>query len=469
MRGMCDCGVEGGGPSLGRHGFERRFAVALRAGGGEALGCRIEHRRIDRIGAEERARLAPTAEQMPRGEGDAIGGGVVERCDRRARKRRGAVEQGFVHRLALLRRELVDQVYATGFDGERPHVSPTRPALQHDEREAIERRDAGHRLGVGRGGLLESPLEAVGTLELQRRRRVVHLPLDVGDPRLPRLGDERHRRRELSAVVVHRDGAVARGGASAHLLVRTRRAVRRLHENVVVAAEVEQIFEQARNGRIELIDAMEAVIPAPREEMSKYAPRMITVMIDPEKIGKLIGPGGKMIRSIQERTGTVIEVEDDGTVFISSTDGEAAELAKAEVEALGAEIKVGTIYQGKVVSTKDFGAFVELAPGTDGMCHISELADGYVEKVDDVVKIGDVIKVKVLNVDDNGRIKLSRRAAIADEEGTDGGGDDGASGEGGGGGDDGASGEGGGGDDKGGRRRRGGKGDKQQQHAGSAG
>ena len=179
--------------------------------------------------------------------------------------------------------------------------------------------------------------------------------------------------------------------------------------------EIQTIFEQARKGRLELIEAMEGLIAKPRAEMSKYAPRIMTVMIDPEKIGKLIGPGGKMIRSIQERTGTVIEVEDDGTVYISSSDGEAAELAKAEVEALGAEIKVGTIYQGKVVSTKDFGAFIELAPGTDGMCHISELADGYVEKVSDVVKIGDIVKVKVLNVDDNGRIKLSRRAAEMDD------------------------------------------------------
>jgi polyribonucleotide nucleotidyltransferase len=140
-------------------------------------------------------------------------------------------------------------------------------------------------------------------------------------------------------------------------------------------------------------------------------------MIDPEKIGKLIGPGGKMIRGIQERTGATIDVEEDGTVYIGSVDREGGEKAKAEVEALGAEIKVGAIYDGTVVSIKDFGAFVELVPGTDGMCHISELADGFVKSVADVVKLGDVVKVKVIDVDQSsGKIRLSRRAAMKDEE-----------------------------------------------------
>jgi polyribonucleotide nucleotidyltransferase len=176
--------------------------------------------------------------------------------------------------------------------------------------------------------------------------------------------------------------------------------------------EITQIFAQARQGRLQLIERMEAVLPEPRADISKYAPRIITVMIDPEKIGKLIGPGGKTIRAIQERTGATIDVENDGTVLIAAVDGEAGERARAEVEALCAEVKVGNIYEGKVVSTKDFGAFVEIAPGTDGMVHISELAEGYVKNVGDVVKIGDVIKVKVINVDDNGRIKLSRKALL---------------------------------------------------------
>ncbi len=179
--------------------------------------------------------------------------------------------------------------------------------------------------------------------------------------------------------------------------------------------EITTILEQARKGRLELIEKMEAVLPGPRAELSPYAPRIISVMIDPEKIGKLIGPGGKTIRGIQERTGATIDVAEDGTVLIAAVDGEAGARAKAEVEALAAEIKVGTIYEGDVVSIKDFGAFIEIAPGTDGLCHISELADGYVKSVSDEVKLGDRIKVKVINVDDTGRIKLSRRAAIADE------------------------------------------------------
>ena len=173
-------------------------------------------------------------------------------------------------------------------------------------------------------------------------------------------------------------------------------------------------LDSASLPEVELIDAMEAIIPGPRSELAPHAPRIITIMIDPEKIGKLIGPGGKTIRGIQERTGATIDVEEDGRVLIASTDKQAGELAKAEVEALGAEIKVGSIYEGKVVSTKDFGAFIEIAPGTDGMCHISELADGYVKSVEDVVKIGDMVKVKVINVDPNGRIKLSCRAVTAD-------------------------------------------------------
>lgn len=176
--------------------------------------------------------------------------------------------------------------------------------------------------------------------------------------------------------------------------------------------EIGTIFEIARVGRLHLITEMEKVIAAPRADISKYAPRIITVKIDPEKIGKLIGPGGKNIRGIQERTGAQIDVEEDGTVFIACADSEKAAQARAEVEALGAEIKLGSIFDGKVVSIKDFGAFVELVPGTDGMVHVSELAHGFVKTVTDVVKIGDPIRVKVINVDDTGRIKLSRKALL---------------------------------------------------------
>ncbi len=180
--------------------------------------------------------------------------------------------------------------------------------------------------------------------------------------------------------------------------------------------QIERIFEQARIGRLEIIETMEKTIAKSRDEISVYAPRLETLTIDPDKIGKLIGPGGKMIRALQDKYGVNIDVEDDGTVMVSAPNGETIAQARAEIEALCEEIKVGAVYNGKVVSTKDFGAFVELAPGTDGMCHISELADGYVKNVSDVVKVGDIVKVKVIQVDDQGRIKLSRKAAIEAEQ-----------------------------------------------------
>jgi polyribonucleotide nucleotidyltransferase len=183
----------------------------------------------------------------------------------------------------------------------------------------------------------------------------------------------------------------------------------------LVLSQIEKIFEQAKIGRLQIIETMEGIIAKPRAEISALAPRLLTLQIDPEKIGKLIGPGGKMIRGLQDRHGVTIDVEDDGTVMIAAPDKDAIEGAKAEIEALCEEIKVGTVYTGKVVSTKDFGAFIELAPGTDGMCHISELADGYVKSVSDVVRIGDVVKVKVIMIDDSGRIKLSRKAVLLDE------------------------------------------------------
>jgi polyribonucleotide nucleotidyltransferase len=207
--------------------------------------------------------------------------------------------------------------------------------------------------------------------------------------------------------------------------------------------QIPGILEQARIGRLQILDIMDRTISTHRPDISVHAPRLITLKIDPEKIGKLIGPGGKMIRGLQEKYGVSIDVEDDGTVMVASPDGAKIAGARAEIEALCEEIKVGAIYQGKVVSTKDFGAFVELAPGTDGMCHISELADGYVQSVSDVVRIGDVIKVKVILVDEQGRIKLSRKAVMTAEPGFS----DGASGVPGQGG-----GEGGGGGDRGGRR-----------------
>jgi len=183
----------------------------------------------------------------------------------------------------------------------------------------------------------------------------------------------------------------------------------------LVISQIEKILQQAKQGRLEIIDIMERIIAAPRSDVSPLAPRMVTLRIDPEKIGKLIGPGGKTIRGLQDRYGITIDVDDDGTVQLAGSDGPSIDGARTEIEALCEEVKVGAIYTGKIVSVKDFGAFVELAPGTDGMCHISELAEGYVKSVTDVVKIGDMVKVKVILVDDQGRIKLSRKAVLMEE------------------------------------------------------
>jgi polyribonucleotide nucleotidyltransferase len=169
---------------------------------------------------------------------------------------------------------------------------------------------------------------------------------------------------------------------------------------------------QSRETRIEILRRMLTCISRPRTELSPFAPRLIRLKIDPEKIGALIGPGGKNIRMIQETTGTVIEVEDDGTVTVASNDAEASKAAVAQVEACTATVQIGRIYDGRVISIKDFGAFVEILPGRDGLCHISELSDGFVSRVSDVCAIGDEMKVLVIDIDDHDRVKLSRRRAM---------------------------------------------------------
>jgi polyribonucleotide nucleotidyltransferase len=163
---------------------------------------------------------------------------------------------------------------------------------------------------------------------------------------------------------------------------------------------------------------MAKAISKPRPELSKYAPKLISIEIDPEFIGKVIGPGGKMIKSIQEQTDTTIEIEEDGTIYISCFDGDGHLKAKEIIESITQPPEVGRIYpQSKVVSVKDFGVFVEITPGVEGLCHISELSDGYVKNVDEVCKMGDVIPVKLLAIDDQGRFKLSRRAALEETSG----------------------------------------------------
>jgi len=169
---------------------------------------------------------------------------------------------------------------------------------------------------------------------------------------------------------------------------------------------------QSREARIEILRTMLTAIPRPKEEISAWAPRMLRTTIDPEKIGALIGPGGKTIRGIQEETGAVIEVNDDGVVTVASTNKQFAEAAMAKVEAVTQSVQIGRIYEGRISSVKDFGAFVEILPGRDGLCHISELSDGYVSNVADVCKVGDSLKVKVIAIDDHDRVKLSHRAAV---------------------------------------------------------
>jgi polyribonucleotide nucleotidyltransferase len=175
-------------------------------------------------------------------------------------------------------------------------------------------------------------------------------------------------------------------------------------------------FEQAREGRLNILEKMTAVLPQPREEMSPFAPRIITLQISPDKIGALIGPGGKTIRGITESTGATIDIEDDGRVFIATADGEAAQKAVSMVEALTREIKVGDVFLGKVVRIMPFGAFVNLVPGKDGMVHVSELDVNRVENVEDIVQMGDEINVMVIGVDQStGKVSLSRRALLTGE------------------------------------------------------
>ncbi len=169
---------------------------------------------------------------------------------------------------------------------------------------------------------------------------------------------------------------------------------------------------QAKEARFFILDKMLEVLPEARPDLSPYAPRITIVNIDPEMIGAIIGPGGKTIRRIQEETGVKIDVEEDGSVFIASTDGPSAQRAKEMVETLVERPEIGTIYTGEVVRIEDYGAFVEILPGKDGMVHISQLADYRVPSVQDVVRLGDEIMVMVIDIDPAGKIKLSRQAVL---------------------------------------------------------
>jgi polyribonucleotide nucleotidyltransferase len=173
-----------------------------------------------------------------------------------------------------------------------------------------------------------------------------------------------------------------------------------------------EAITRAKEARTKILQIMHGTIDNPRTELSKYAPRIETIKINPEKIGALIGPGGKTIKGIVAETGAEINIEDDGSVHIYATSGESMARAKEIIGGMAKEIEIGETYQGRVVSTKEFGAFVEVLPGKDGLVHISELADFRVKRTEDVVKIGDMIWVKCIGIDDKGRVKLSRKAAL---------------------------------------------------------
>jgi len=193
-------------------------------------------------------------------------------------------------------------------------------------------------------------------------------------------------------------------------------------------------LKQALEGRLFILDKMNEALQAPREEISTYAPRIISITINKDKIREVIGPGGKMIRSIVERTGCRVDIEDDGTVNIASSDESAAAKAMEIIKEITAEAELGKTYLGKVVRLTNFGAFVEILPNMDGLLHISEVAHYRVDDIQDEMSEGDEVMVKVIEIDGQGRVRLSRKALLPKEEGAsesgDGGGSRGGRGEG---------------------------------------
>jgi polyribonucleotide nucleotidyltransferase len=172
-------------------------------------------------------------------------------------------------------------------------------------------------------------------------------------------------------------------------------------------------LDQARDARLHILGEMNAVIDAPREKMSDWAPTIITMKIDPEKIRDVIGKGGAVIRAITEETGATVDIDNDGTVKIASVDGAQGRDAQKRIELITADVEVGQIYEGRVAKLMDFGAFVTILPGKDGLVHISQISDERVERVSDELNEGDIIRVKVLEVDRQGRIRLSMRSLDA--------------------------------------------------------
>jgi len=176
-------------------------------------------------------------------------------------------------------------------------------------------------------------------------------------------------------------------------------------------------LQQAKQGRLHILGEMNKVITSARSEMSEFAPRLLTMRIHPDKIREVIGKGGSVIRAITEETGTTIDIQDDGSIVIASVNRAAADEAKKRIEMIVSDVEPGRIYEGKVAKLMDFGAFVTILPGKDGLVHVSQISNERVEKVSDKLKEGDMVRVKVLEVDKQGRIRLSIKAVLEDEQG----------------------------------------------------
>ncbi len=177
-----------------------------------------------------------------------------------------------------------------------------------------------------------------------------------------------------------------------------------------------EALEKAKAARLKILDIMNQALAEPRKELSKYAPRIITFKINPDYIGAIIGPGGKIIRDIVDKTGATIDISDDGTVKIASVDARAGLMAKNIIEELAEAPEPGKIYKGKVKKITNFGAFVEILPGKEGLLHISEIERHRINRVEDVLNVGDEVLVKLLRIDDSGKMNLSRKAAIYQDE-----------------------------------------------------
>ena len=178
---------------------------------------------------------------------------------------------------------------------------------------------------------------------------------------------------------------------------------------------LKEALERAHKGRLHILDLMDQALSEARDDLSAYAPRIVSIQINPEKIGEIIGPKGKTIRAIQEDSGATIDIDDSGLVKIAAVSGEAGARAREMIEAIVKDPEIGRIYEGPVKNTTTFGAFIEIMPGTEGLCHISELQEGRTDKTEDVLKKGDITKVKLLSIDEKGRLRLSRKAALEEE------------------------------------------------------